>query len=168
VLPSWPRLPSLTGAHCPRNCSRGEEGAALCSPLHVLSLHPLCTTTHECRTSFLSIILPVHFWSSCCCLLSPCCLPLTQPFSCYTHVHSLSLYTHPSALIPIFIGFLFDFQDTKVLLMQQYWSFTVAPWFLCVRMFSCSAPLIDSFSNFTHTPVYFFLRMAPLRVSCWW
>lgn len=93
-------------------------------------------------------------------------MPLTGCNSLYSlpflipHALELSLDIHPYTLIPIFIGFLFDFQDTKVLLMQQYWPFTVVLWFLCSRKFSCCAPHILSLSNFPQSSILdFFLEM---------
>lgn len=84
------------------------------------------------------------------------------------HAPELSLYTHPYTLIPIFIGFLFDFQDTKVLLMQQYWPFTVVLWFLCSRKFSCCVPHILSFSNFPSPVFWDFSLRCPPEGCCWW
>lgn len=157
----WASLANGDGSgHWLQACTVQSQWGSHCLCLCVIPL-VLSITRHECWLFFfLFIALPVYFWNLFPFLLCPSLvvtLSAPYPFSFCPHVLELSLYTHPYTLIPILIGFLFDFQDTKVLLMQQYWPFTVVLWFLCSRKFSSCAPHILSFSNFPQSGISDFL-----------
>lgn len=159
----WASLATGDGSgHWLEACTMQPWWGSHCLCLCVIPL-VLSITRHECWPIFLFIALLAYFWNLFPCLLCPSLavtLSAPYPFSFCPCELELSLYTHPYTLIPVFIGFLFDFQDTKVLLMQQYWPFTVVLWFLCSRKFSCCAPHILFFSNFPQSSMSdFFLGM---------